>query len=461
MWKYKPLAAYQLESLKTNTAHQETLPLFANIFKIITEKLLPDNHYSDESCYELQNAILKALCDVTTQISNANLKHLRLSTDKYKALCLQHGVELAGETATLISQLALIHQTLGAREMKYATTTSYSNSLQRTLFKPDESPRTPLILSHYKSFQDYCDIQEMKGSDPTVGHAHYTAKEKESSRAPNAIYTDTWYLLMREGLYRAEVEKAMSEIYQYFMGVSTDIEIVKEGENYHVSSHGLAAFQTWDDCKRSIVLQQNGQYLYRTSTGALKPIIGLADLCVLSKFFLDTDVHSTQFGLQEREEACYIVKIDNDKALDIEIPLEDEDENEEDEDTITIETYEDFLSIIYGSFAQFNITETVYFRAEKQTCLNKLASTDFSIIEFILRKHITSNRLESSKWLINHLLKQELSDEIRENFEENLEKINKVNPTDCGIQAILTQLKVAHDALRNDFEVSSAPTRTM
>lgn len=94
-------------------------------------------------------------------------------------------------------------------------------------------------------------------------------------------------------------------------------------------------------------------------------------MCVLTEFFLDTDVHSGQFGLQEREDAC-----------------------------------------------------------------------NFSLIENILSKHITSNKIESMKWLIVYLHANGAI--TKEDADSNLEKLDKEDLSKHGVDLILAHLREKH-----------------
>src|SRR5690348_4515274 len=73
---------------------------------------------------------------------------------------------------------------------------------------------TPQPLPSFKHFSDYTNIKPTEGSNPAWFRAHYWAKQKIVDRKPDPDYKNNkWKLVMRRGLFLAEVDKAMSEMY--------------------------------------------------------------------------------------------------------------------------------------------------------------------------------------------------------------------------------------------------------
>lgn len=308
--------------------------------------------------------------------------------------------------------------------------------------QPSSLSLTPRSIS-YKSFHDFFDVKELKGCDPRFGRAHFTAKSVNLNHEEHPVYENNWYILMRCGLYRAQVEKAMSKIYQHFMVVATDISIVKKDKNYYAASRGIRDFKEWRGFHEWLVVNKEENSIgYRSKTGKIKPLFGLAEMCVLSEFFLDCDVHSGQFGVQEREDTCHVVKIDNEKALDLVYPSELESEIT---DTVHINDFETELSLDTLRILSVDVTKTAAFQHEKAMMLAKLASCDFSVIEAILRGHITSNKIESMQWFVNYLVENEaMSKEMAVN---NLEILNSEDANKYSINAIVSFLKEKHQNL--------------
>lgn len=291
----------------------------------------------------------------------------------------------------------------------------------------------------YKQLSDYKNIIPLAEFDLASGHARYKAQEKINNQPDQKTYEDQCYLLMREGKFRAEVEQAMSKIYQYFLGYGTDIEIIKDNDDYYVASRTVKDFKTWGEClfEKSIKMLEDGKFVYIEEDGSEKPVVGLGKLFVLTRFFADTDSHWGNFGLQKFGDVYRAFKIDNEKSFSF--------ENQGEKGS-------DFENDLCDEFNK--VTETNWYQQEKTFMLNKLARTDFAIIENILRKNITSNELESGKWLCQHLIKFAEGEE-KEEFVKNLEKINKADPADYGVDKIVATLRSQHQKLQSELGYSS------
>ena len=308
--------------------------------------------------------------------------------------------------------------------------------------------------SPFKSFADFIEIEKLAGSE-----THVTAKEKVKSQPDDPCYENKWYLLLRQGLYRAQVEKAMSEIYHYFLGYGTDIEILKNSDNYFNASRGIANYTPWHECVFKLQIKTDGS-LVLTEKDAKKetnfPVFNLGTLCALTDFFNDNDPAPGNFGLQfvDEMQAYRAFKIDSEKSLPV-----PEDENEQSENSASSdsessddeclsekESIESEIKQDSILFLKKDITEAACFKNEKEAMLNQIASTDFFIIEQILRKNITSTRIESSMWIINNLAKQK----DKERFLIYLNKMTPEEMKKTEIDWTIEKLREQHFQLRKE-----------
>lgn len=290
----------------------------------------------------------------------------------------------------------------------------------------------------YKSFSDYKDVvifQENEDGE-SYGHARFTGTEVTPTRPISENFDDKWYLLMREGLFRAQIEKALSKIYKYFLGHSTEIEIIKDNENYFIASRGIKNFVTWVDALGNKLLYFSpDQRLLLVGDNTNTAITDLGKMCALTKFFREADAsNSCNYGIQTHRSRFY--KIDNEKGLAI----------SQDDEQIDLETV---LKVDSMSVFKFDITQTSWFKEEKQAMLDKIAATDFTVIDHILRKYITSNQLESSLWLMNHMLKNPEVD--KEQITQAMDEIKKEDASEYGVETILNVLRKQHEQLKKDL----------
>lgn len=300
----------------------------------------------------------------------------------------------------------------------------------------------------YKSFNDYTDIQPLDGRDD-----QFTAK-KNNSRQANECYEDKWYLLSRAGLYRAQVEKAMSEIYQNLLGYSTDIEILKKQDDYYVASRAIANYTPWFNSLSKLQLGADDSLLFNDN-GKQKPIVGLGKICAMTNFFKDNDSAPGNFGfqLEENKNQYRGFKIDCEKALDFYEVEGNELKNNSDSNLDSSQTRErqepESLELeVKGDsilFLKKDITKTAWFQKENEEMLNTIATTDFCVIENILRKNITSTPIESSWWIANHL--------DPEQKQKMISELTKLKPEDLKhyeIDFVIEKLRQQHIGLQKD-----------
>ena len=85
----------------------------------------------------------------------------------------------------------------------------------------------------------------------------------------------------------------------------------------------------------------------------------------------------------------------------------------------------------------------------------KIAATDFAIIENILRKHITSSMLEAQKWVYIKILNDPTvyPDYDRKEARRILDELNQRDDKDDGIEKIIPVLR-ARQELRRKFKLN-------
>jgi|GEM_PF-4355105 len=310
-----------------------------------------------------------------------------------------------------------------------------------------------LTAQSFKTFADYTDMKDLLGkvhsSKSSQALRPYLVKEKVKSREDNPMYTDHWYLLLRRGLFGAQVEKAMAEIDLYFLGYSTDIEIIKEGENYYVASREIKAFTEWAYCSNKVTTLADGT-LALANKKSHTIIKGMGTVFTLADFFGISDPHEHNFGIQENEKECLIFQIDKEHSFDF---------KEKDEEGY--HNFETELSNGMFSGLKASLAETAWFKQEKQALLRKIAETDFSIIENILRKNITSNQLESSRWLRNYMLKFGTDYEKKTFSDPKVSRqFDEADESQHGVESIIQKLRKKHENLRKELNITAITTQT-
>ncbi len=241
----------------------------------------------------------------------------------------------------------------------------------------------------YKSFNDYINLIPTKSSQPQMFRAHFKAQENINDRQPDSAYKDNqWHLIMRHGLYRAQVDKAISEIDRYFMGYGTDVDIVQDNNDYYLARRDLTHFTRWNEALR---YEQDGTYTINgyilhpdgtlTKKGIIKKFKGLASLAYLNGFFANADANDFNYGVQETDNEIRVIVFDNEASFQ----FGDENKN----------AMEDGIDAA--------IKEMPWYISERKAIIQKLTEdTNFFAIKAIITKNVTGTSLDESRWILNH-----------------------------------------------------------
>lgn len=280
----------------------------------------------------------------------------------------------------------------------------------------------------YKNFDGYMNIRPL-GDEPEHPYAHLIAEEKIKSRQENSLYTNSWFLLVRGGEYSAQIEMAMSQIYNYFLGYAPDIDIVRNQDRYYVASRAIKNFKSWYQIHQENPILINGYTLYDNGTlekdGVRKKLIGLGGIAALTEFFADADVNPTNFGIQEDNDEVRVFKIDNEAALDFE------------DDKRSFMSLESILS----ELNEEAIIHMTWYQNEKNQMLKKIAETDFSVIENILRKYINASCINMQHRFMNKFL-----DDPNNHTEDTMTSQQCFN-----VDGLIEKLKIRYDQLTSNM----------
>lgn len=298
-------------------------------------------------------------------------------------------------------------------------------------------------LPVFKHFSDYTGITPTKKSDPSVCRTHFNAVEKINDRTEDPAYkTNQWKLVMRRGVYRAQVDAAMSELYRYFLGYSTDVDYVEEKGDYFIARREFKHFNKFDE----IFKKENSHYFINgyelqdngllTKDNQTKTFSGLAKAVVLADFFADTDAKSYNFGLQENENEIRLINYDLEAAFSF----------DDDPDQTAVET--NVARDLGDAFV--NMT---WYQREKTEMRKKLAETDFSVIEKILRKHITVSQLESRRWFFEKILRDPtvFPTMDRKYAQQRLDQLNQMDDKQYDVDRIIEKLRARHNELKKNM----------
>ena len=282
---------------------------------------------------------------------------------------------------------------------------SLNFNLQYNLYDSD--------VSLYRSFEEYTNLEFIK-TDTSCGYM-FKGREKTSTRDSNPNYTNKWFIIYRSGLYAAQKEKAMAAFYRHFLGYAPDIDIIhipvennipvenvlhfyEKGGNpshYFIASREINNYVPW----QKMEMDKYGK----------KPVHGLASIEVLAYFFSDSDFQYENYGYRIHQDELIAFKIDNGRALNLNWMLH----------PITAEALEQLefknalapegITIGDGNLPDYaplplSISQSIFFQTEKQAMLEKIANTDFSIIEKILRDHFTVGPVEEERYILNRVL---------------------------------------------------------
>lgn len=242
----------------------------------------------------------------------------------------------------------------------------------------------------YKHWDDFINIQPTKNARPNDFRVHFKGQEKINDRQSNSTYEDNkWHLVLRHGLYKAQVDKAMSEIYLYFMGYSTDVDIVENKPDYYIARRVFRNFKKW---REAISINNDGSYEINgytlhpdsslTKEGINKKFTGLAGLAVLNDFFANIDARSWNYGIQETDNELRVIVYDNELAF----VFNNEEQN------------------VMENHIDATLKNMPWYIKEHDAMVKKIAETDFSVIKSILQKNVTGTELDETRWLINKAL---------------------------------------------------------
>lgn len=301
-----------------------------------------------------------------------------------------------------------------------------------------------------KYFSDYVDITPTRNSRPETLRVHYFAKQRENDRPHDPLYKNNqWKIVMRWGIYLAQKDKAMSEMYRYFLGYSTDVDIVEDHGDFYIARRKFKSFKKAynpDRKERDYVRKDGnnflvGKYLLLDDgrlvrDGEVKQFKGLASIAVLTDFFGEADYGDYNYGYQISDTEVKAIFYDCEHALNFH-------DNDDGESYSNLEG--DLIHMLGKEFV--NMT---WYQREKKQMLQKIADTDFSVIETILRKNITGSRLDEERWKLNKILSDPkvMPQVDRVEARKQLDEINKLNDKDHGIEQVIRTLRVRHEKLR-------------
>jgi hypothetical protein len=304
----------------------------------------------------------------------------------------------------------------------------------------------------FKHFSDYTGMSQTASSNPATLQTHYVAMLRVNDRAANPAFEDnTWMLAMRRGLYLSEVEKAMSEIYMYFLDYSTDVDLVEDQGDYYVAGRKFKNFTVFDEAKNTpdhlLIQKKQGQFYvgdylltadgYLIEGSTVKQFRGLAGLAVLTRFFGVADATMFNYGLQENETELRAIQFDNESGFLF---------NQGDD-------IENDLAKKFGS----DFIQMPWYQNEKRTMQEKIANTDFSIIEKIVRSNISVSQLDEMRWTLNKILKDPtvLPEYDRKKAQHQLDNLNKMDESKYGVDKIIQTLKIRQQQLRKQLYTES------
>lgn len=300
----------------------------------------------------------------------------------------------------------------------------------------------------FKHFSDYTGMSQTASSHPATFQTHYVAKLRVNDRSADPAFEDnTWILAMRRGLYLSEVEKAMSEIYLHFLGYSTDVDLVEEQGDYYVAGRKFKNFTVFDESENTpdhlLIQKKQGQFFINnyllTADGNLiagntvKQFRGLAGLAVLTRFFGVGDANMFNYGLQENNTELRAIQFDNESGFTF-------DNTDDIENQLAEKLGSDFIQM-------------PWYQNEKRAMQEKIANTDFAVIEKIIRDNITVSQLDEMRWTLNKILNDPtvLPDYDRKKAQHQLDNLNKMDDSKYGADKIIRLLKVRQQQLRKQL----------
>lgn len=262
----------------------------------------------------------------------------------------------------------------------------------------------------YRLLNEFTNFQSVEGCTTKVfgallNHVQ-TAIERKATREFNPNFLGNQYhIALRHGEYHAQKEKAMSKIFKTFLGQSTDVDIVQDGDKFYIASRTIKDFI--QNILTDYTVVQDGRCLSKNSSGKIYKLVGLGSIAALDFFFGSDDVHSGNWGLQLQGDTLFAYRIDSPDILDIELlklPItrkkidslpfvkrEAGDPSSENDD-------------IYSMDIPKKVAESKAYREEVNTMLKKLAETEFAVIKKILEDNIDTSEMDETFWTYSWLL---------------------------------------------------------
>ena len=301
----------------------------------------------------------------------------------------------------------------------------------------------PASAHIFKHFSDYLDLRPTKDSNPGICRVHYHTQQKINDRKEDPTYeSNGWMLIMRRGLFKAEVDTAMSQLFRYFMPYSTDVDYVEEQGDYFIGRRKFQDFHDFDD-----VVKKEGSHLrikdYELQDdGTLikgktfKTFTGLASVVVLAEFFADNDAKYYNFAIQENDTELRLIDFDL-------------------EDAFNFDDSPDIEKALVSEFGK-ELIEMSWYQQEKKMMQKKIAETDFAVIENLIRNNVTVTRLESTIWLYEKILRDPTAYPNKDRAEVKLalDAMRAEKDTSQTVDDIVKELRLRHDRLKEQLNHS-------
>ncbi len=265
-----------------------------------------------------------------------------------------------------------------------------------------------LDLKVYKQLDEFSDFRPI--THEKMYNTYYinkvdTAKPKIPT-LPNMHYLDTYHIALRKGEYQAQVDKALNELYKFFLGYGPDSAIIQDGDDFYFASasirdfmHGFSNFE----------LSSQGIFKYVPSleddmhTSFKKMNLkGLASIVALAYFFGESDIHFKNWGMQENQDILRAYKIDSADALDyalLSTPITVESLQMLLEKSCYSSINDEKTKEEYDFMLSSYVNHSTEFQNELISMLQQIVETPFEKIQGILKSIITTNESCNTKWI--------------------------------------------------------------
>ncbi len=264
---------------------------------------------------------------------------------------------------------------------------------------------------------------------------------------PSPCYDDTWFILLRQGEFGAQIEKVAAKLYDFFLGYGTQIDIVKAANSYYVASRKIKNFVEWDRVWNKVTVNHDG-LLTLTQGEEQLPIVNFGKIAALTEFFADTDCISSNFGLQAHAGYYRAFKIDNEHTFSFDHESEME----------GVASVRNTLTQCQ-QISDIKYVDSKIFLDEKEAMLIKIAETDFSTIEAMIRAIVTANQIPFTREMLTSFIKSANVDDPNEEnssmdiafLQEQLKALEAADPADYGVEKIIMILQERHQDLQRKF----------